>query len=84
MQPKRVIRPTPYFIALALKKGYVPGKIILEWIHECRTEIALEHDNEDLINALLLRDFEQQAKEMIEQERLNKKISAIYRALGRG
>lgn len=83
MKPKQILRPTPYFIALAIKKGYVPGKVILEWIQECRIEIAFGRDNKDLITAVLLRDFEQQAKEMIEEQNVNKRIRAIAKALAR-
>lgn len=68
------------YIALALKKKYIPAKVILKWIRDYRISIAIS-GRYKVNQLLMLRDLEehawrlkqrQQVKKMLRIERKNK------------
>lgn len=64
-------------IALALKKGYVPGKIILGWIRDYRINAVVDNLRLCPNTMIMLHDFEQQAKELSERQRVRRIVKEI-------
>ncbi|HEH9717246.1 TPA: hypothetical protein SIC70_002151 [Pasteurella multocida] len=65
------------YIALALKKKYVPAKVILKWIRDYRINIAI-NGRYGVQQVLMLRDLEEQALRLKEKQNV-KKIKKIMR-----
>ncbi|AUK50051.1 hypothetical protein NM952_10935 [Pasteurella multocida subsp. multocida] len=55
------------YIALALKKQYVPGKVILKWIRDYRINLAIS-GRYTIQQVLMLRDLEGQALRLKEKQ----------------
>lgn len=64
------------YIALALKKKYVPGKVILKWIRDYRINLAISNRGK-IQQILMLRDFEEQALRLKEKQRIEKIVKHI-------
>ncbi|MGC6377255.1 hypothetical protein ACNO7L_05470 [Bisgaard Taxon 45] len=67
------------YIALALKKQYVPGKVILKWIRDYRIKL-IKSKYYKCQHVLILQDLETQALRLMEEQDVDKRVKMIRRA----
>ncbi|MFC0996936.1 hypothetical protein ACFGZ1_11205 [Pasteurella multocida] len=65
------------YIALALKKQYVPAKVILKWIEDYRIQLLINQCYQSK-QFLILRDLEKQTLRLIQKQK-RKKMLEIFR-----
>ncbi|HDR1020974.1 TPA: hypothetical protein QB352_000205 [Pasteurella multocida] len=73
-------RITLAYIALALRKQYVPGKVILKWIRDYRINLAISNRYK-IQQVLMLRDLEEHALRLKEKQRIDAMVKIIRKDL---
>ena len=73
-------RITLAYIALALRKQYVPGKVILKWIRDYRINLAISNRYK-IQQVLMLRDLEEHALRLKEKQRIDAVVKIIRKDL---
>lgn len=73
-------RITLAYIALALRKQYVPGNVILKWIRDYRINLAISNSYK-VQQVLMLRDLEEHALRLKEKQRIDAVVKIIRKDL---